>query len=70
MPRSRVIAIAIVAVVAVGIGGFIVYDQVLRGDSAAALTLPTASPAGQAPAASADAGANSSAAPATADGRE
>ena len=48
MPRSRAIAIAIVAIVAVGIGGFIVYDQVLRGDSAAALTLPTASPAGQA----------------------
>ena len=48
MPRSRVIAVAIVAVVAVGIGGFILYDQVLRGDSAAALTLPTASPAGQA----------------------
>jgi polyisoprenoid-binding protein YceI len=63
MPRSRVIAIAIVAVVAVAIGGFIVYDQVLRGDSAAALTLPTASPAGQAPAATA--AANGSAAPAT-----
>ena len=68
MPRSRLIAIAIVAIVAVGIGGFIVYDQVLRGDSAAALTLPTASPAGQAPAATADAGANGSAAPATSDG--
>ena len=48
MPRSRVIAVAIIAVVAVGIGGFILYDQVLRGDSAAALTLPTAAPAGQA----------------------
>jgi polyisoprenoid-binding protein YceI len=50
MPRSRLVAIVLVAVAAVGIGGFIVYDQVLRGDSAAALTLPTASPASQAPA--------------------
>jgi polyisoprenoid-binding protein YceI len=62
MPRSRAIAIAIVAIVAVGIGGFIVYDQVLRGDSAAALTLPTASPAGQA------SGAISSAPATTSDG--
>lgn len=43
MPRSRLIAIAVVAIVAVGIGGFVVYDQVLRGDSAAALALPNAS---------------------------
>src|SRR5882757_5343714 len=43
MSRSRLI-IAVAAVgLAVGLGGFIVYDQVLRGDSAAALTLPTAS---------------------------
>jgi polyisoprenoid-binding protein YceI len=68
MPRSRLIIVAVVAILAVGIGGFILYDQVLRGDSAAALALPTASPAGQAPAATADAGANGSAAPATSDG--
>ena len=43
MTRSRLILIAAIAVIAVGIGGFIAYDQVLRGDSAAALTLPTAS---------------------------
>jgi polyisoprenoid-binding protein YceI len=66
VPRSRLIIVAVVAVLAVGIGGFIVYDQVLRGDSAAALALPTASPAGLAPAASADA---KSAAPAVSDGR-
>ena len=66
MPRSRLIVIAVVAVLAVGIGGFILYDQVLRGDSAAALALPTGSLAGQAPAATA--GANGSAAPATSDG--
>jgi polyisoprenoid-binding protein YceI len=39
---TRAIAIVVVALLAVGIGGFIVYDQVLRGDSAAALTLPPA----------------------------
>jgi polyisoprenoid-binding protein YceI len=44
MPKSRAIVIAVIAVLAVAIGGFIVYDQVLRGDSAAALTLPSASP--------------------------
>jgi polyisoprenoid-binding protein YceI len=43
MSRPRVILAIGAVVLAVGIGGFIVYDQVLRGDSAAALTLPTAS---------------------------
>ena len=43
MTRSRLILIAAILVIAVGIGGFIAYDQVLRGDSAAALTLPNAS---------------------------
>jgi polyisoprenoid-binding protein YceI len=65
MSRSRlIIAIGVVAI-AVGIGGFIVYDQVLRGDSAAALTLPTASntPTGSSAAAAGTAGA--SAAPAS-----
>ena len=38
------LAIAVVVIVAVAIGGFLVYDQVLRGDSAAALTLPSAAP--------------------------
>ena len=44
MSRSRLLAIIAVAVVAVAIGGFVVYDQVLRGDSTAALTLPSAAP--------------------------
>jgi len=44
MPRSRPLIIVAVLVAAVAIGGFVVYDQVLRGDSAAALTLPTAAP--------------------------
>src|SRR6185503_934637 len=45
MPRSRVLIIAgVVIVVAVAIGGFYVYDQVLRGDNVAALSLPSAAP--------------------------
>jgi polyisoprenoid-binding protein YceI len=44
MSRSRFIVIVAAVVVALGVGGFILYDQVLRGDSAAALTLPTATP--------------------------
>ena len=43
MPRSRLLITVAVVAIAVGIGGFIVYDQVLRGDSAAALSLPKAS---------------------------
>jgi polyisoprenoid-binding protein YceI len=46
MSRSRVFAIVAVAILAVAVGGFIVYDQVLRGDSTAALSLPTAAPSG------------------------
>jgi polyisoprenoid-binding protein YceI len=42
--RSRLIALAVLAVVAIAVGGFIAYDQVLRGDSVAALTLPAATP--------------------------
>jgi polyisoprenoid-binding protein YceI len=45
MSRTRLIVIVAAVVVVLAVGGFIVYDQVLRGDSAAALTLPTASPA-------------------------
>jgi polyisoprenoid-binding protein YceI len=43
MSRPRLLVVVAIAAIAVGVGGFIVYDQVLRGDSAAALTLPTAS---------------------------
>ena len=68
MSRSRVIIALGAVALAIGIGGFIVYDQVLRGDSAAALTLPTASSttASTAPAASTAAG--TSAAPAVSSG--
>jgi polyisoprenoid-binding protein YceI len=41
--RTRTIALALIAVAAVAVGGFIAYDQVLRGDSVAALALPSAS---------------------------
>jgi polyisoprenoid-binding protein YceI len=60
MTRSRLLLVAAVVILAVGIGGFVAYDQILRGDSAAALTLP---PASASPAAST---ATSTATPATA----
>ena len=44
MSRSRFIPLAILAVLAIAVGGFIAYDQVLRGDSVAALTLPASTP--------------------------
>ncbi len=66
MTRSRLIIAATAVIVAIAVGGFVVYDQVLRGDSAAALALPTASTASSAPAASAATGA--SGAPATSTG--
>ena len=44
MTRSRIIGLALLAIAAIAVGGFIAYDQVLRGDSVAALALPSASP--------------------------
>lgn len=44
MSRSRVIAAVVVIIIAVAVGGFLVYDNVLRGDTTAALSLPTAAP--------------------------
>ena len=44
MTRSRLIALSILAVAAIAVGGFIAYGQVLRGDSVAALTLPASTP--------------------------
>jgi polyisoprenoid-binding protein YceI len=46
--RTRTIALALPVVAAVAVGGFIAYDQVLRGDSVAALALPSASPSSDA----------------------
>ena len=62
MIRNRTI-LALVAVLAVAGGGYLAYDNVLRGDDVAPLTLPTASPVGaaatDAPAPSADPAASS-----------
>ena len=44
MSRSRVFAIVAVVILAVAVGGFVVYDQVLRGGAVAALSLPSAAP--------------------------
>ena len=58
MTRTRTIALALLGVAALAVGGYIAYDQVLRGDSVAALALPTEAstpPAASAPAASQDA---------------
>ena len=43
MTRSRSIALGLVIVAAVAVGGYVVYDQVLHGDSVGALGLPSAS---------------------------
>jgi polyisoprenoid-binding protein YceI len=70
MTRSRLIIAAAAVVTVAVIGGFVVYDQVLRGDSAAALALPTAStaPAASATTAASADPASSAAATATSDG--
>ena len=66
MTRSRILAIVAVAIVAVAVGGFVVYDQVLRGDSTAALSLPSAGPStGSTSSATATPGTAASAAPTT-----
>lgn len=72
MTRTRLTALAILAIVGIAVGGFIAYDQVLRGDAVAALTLPAATPAaassGDPSAASSAPAAASSAAPISATG--
>ena len=49
MTRSRTIGLALVVIVAVGVGAYLAYDNVLRGDAAAPLALPSASAAAEAP---------------------
>ena len=65
MTRSRSIAVGLVIVAAILFGGFVAYDQVLRGDSAPALTLPTGAPVSS-PAGAASAPATRSGSPSTA----
>jgi polyisoprenoid-binding protein YceI len=45
MTRNRLLTFVIVAIVAVGAGAYLVYDNVLRGDAVAPLALPSSSPA-------------------------
>ena len=44
MTRSRSLIVALVVLVAVGIGAYIAYDQVLAGDATPPLALPSSSP--------------------------
>lgn len=44
MTPTRLLAAAVVLLIAGGIGAFVAYDQFLRGDRAAELTLPSAQP--------------------------
>lgn len=63
MTRSRLLIAGIALVLAVGVGGYIAYDQVLSGDSVAPLTLPSREPGASAadPSASASTSAAASA---------
>lgn len=56
MSRSRLLPIVLVGTLAVAVGGYLAYDNVLRGDDVAPLALPSASAsaASATPAASAD----------------
>jgi len=67
MSRSRVLAVLLVVVVAVAIGGFLAYDLILKGDTTAALALPTPAPS-TAAAAGSTAGTAASTAPSAATG--
>ena len=44
MSRSTLVALVVVAIVAIGIGGYLAYDTFLRGDAVPALALPSSSP--------------------------
>ena len=60
MTRSRLSILAVALILAIGIGGYIAYDQVLSGDSVAPLALATPAPDASPtePAASAESGAS------------
>ncbi len=67
MTRNRSI-LALVAILAIGAGGYLAYDQVLRGDDVAPLALPSAAPSAAAtlPSAAAPSDAAASTAPSSA----
>jgi polyisoprenoid-binding protein YceI len=66
--RSRLIVLAVLAIAAIAVGGFIAYDQVLRGDSVAALTLPASTPTAAASAEPSTAAPDASGEPVTSSG--
>jgi polyisoprenoid-binding protein YceI len=61
MTRSRLLVAGIALLLAVGVGGYIAYDQVLSGDSVAPLTLPSSEPSAKTTDPSASASASTSA---------
>ncbi len=68
MTRSRSIALALVAIVAIAVGGYVAYDQVLRGDDVATLALPSSAISADATTEPAATGAATSSEPGTATG--
>ncbi|HET9083724.1 MAG TPA: YceI family protein [Candidatus Limnocylindrales bacterium] len=44
MTRTRTIALTLLVIAAIAVGGYIAYDQVLRGDDVASLALPSSAP--------------------------
>lgn len=44
MTRTRTIALTLIVVAAIAVGGYLAYDQVLRGDDVASLALPSSEP--------------------------
>lgn len=64
MNRSRMLLVGLALVLAVGVGGYLAYDQVLSGDGVAPLTLPSSEPEAAATTPSASASTDLSAAPA------
>ena len=65
MTRSRLLVAGIALLLAVGVGGYIAYDQVLSGDSIAPLTLPSSEPSASATDPSVSAAASTPAGPTT-----
>ena len=68
MTRSHLIVLSVLVIAAIAVGGFIAYDQVLRGDAVAALTLPASTPTATATAEPSAASSTASGEPATSTG--
>jgi hypothetical protein len=48
MTRTSSIILGVVAIAAIGVGAYLAYDNVLRGDDVAPLALPSSAPASEA----------------------